>query len=57
MFFFLNRIEWRRENNAVLPTGGIIYRYYLHLIGPKSERQNPIGGGIQLSQILLVEEE
>ena len=20
------RIEWRRENNAILPTGGVIYR-------------------------------
>ena len=25
-FVFVFRIEWRRENNAVLPTGGIIYR-------------------------------
>lgn len=25
--FPLPRISWRRENNAILPTGGSIYRY------------------------------
>lgn len=26
--FPLPRVSWRRENNAILPTGGSIYRYY-----------------------------
>lgn len=31
--FPLPRISWRRENNAILPTGGSIYRYvFLYII-------------------------
>lgn len=32
----LPRISWRRENNAILPTGGSIYRYYFEQQLPKT---------------------
>lgn len=28
------RIYWRRENNAILPTGGSVYRYGYHIFFP-----------------------
>lgn len=30
--FPIPKISWRRQNNAILPTGGSIYRYYLNII-------------------------
>ncbi|XP_021944629.1 lachesin isoform X2 [Folsomia candida] len=62
--FPLPRISWRRENNAILPTGGSIYRgNVLHILSVKKEdrgtyycvAENTVGRGARRNIALEVE--